>query len=188
MFIQKIELFSSIEYNKRVLLIVWALVFSKCLILEYYIKDLMIPINSVFFIWSLSLLLSSVASYLFLKQSHTGTIFQNEKLKVRLLINISIFLIFVLINSTNMIFDYFNWAYLMAANFTLLGIYFSCEGWLKMNKWKFITGSCLVLSSAFIAQCDFLSVYLYSSFLLNILAIHLIVDLIYYRRTSINAE
>ena len=188
MFSQKIELFNSIEYNKRVLFIIWILVLSKCLILEYYIKDLTLPINSPFFIWSLSLLLTSLASYLFSKQSQTLQIFQDGKLKIRVLVNICIFLLLVILNSTNLLFSYFNWSNLMALNFALLGIYFLLNGWLKVDKWKFISGSYLLLSSIFISQCDFLGVYLYSSFVLIILAIHLIVDLIYYRHTSINTE
>ena len=68
---QKIELYDSIEFNKRVLFIVWILVLSKCLILEYYIQDLAIPINSTFFIWILSLGLTALASYLFLKRSNS---------------------------------------------------------------------------------------------------------------------
>ena len=188
MFSQKIELFDSIEYNKRVLFIVWILVLSKCLILEYYINDLLIPINSTFFIWSLSLIATTLATHLFLKRSHSLRIFQNEKLKVRVLVNLTIFIILILLNSTNVIFDYLILAYLMAINFVLLGTYFLANGWLKSNKWQFITGGYLLLSSAFVSQCEFLYVYLYSSFLLIILAIQLIVDLIHYRNTSINSE
>lgn len=188
MFSQKIELFNSVEYNKRVLFIVWILVLSKCLILEYYIRDLVIPINSTFFIWCLSLLLTSLASYLFLKQSNSLKISQDEKLKVRILANVTIFMILVVLNSTNLFFVYLHWPYLMATNLALLGIYFLVNGWLKVDRWNFITGAYLLLSSAFVSQCEFLSVYLYSSFLLIILAIQLIVDLIHYRRTSINTE
>lgn len=188
MFSQKIELFNSVEYNKRVLFIVWILVLSKCLILEYYIRDLSIPINSTFFIWCLSLLLTSLASYLFLKQSDSMQISQDEKLKVRILLNVSIFIGLAVLNSTNFIFNYLIWPYLMAVNFALLGIYFLVNGWLKVDRWNFITGSYLLLSSAFVSQCEFLSVYLYSSFLLIILAIQLIVDLIHYRNTSITTD
>ena len=188
MFSQKIELFNSVEYNKRVLFIVWILVLSKCLILEYYIRDLSIPINSTFFIWCLSLLLTSLASYLFLKQSDSLQISQDEKLKVRILLNVSIFTGLAVLNSTNFIFNYIIWPYLMAVNFALLGIYFLVNGWLKVDRWNFITGSYLLLSSVFVSQCEFLSVYLYSSFLLIILAIQLIVDLIHYRNTSITTD
>ena len=188
MFSQKIELFNSVEYNKRVLFIVWILVLSKCLILEYYIRDLSIPINSAFFIWCLSLLLTSLASYLFLKQSNSLQISQDEKLKVRILLNVSIFTGLAVLNSTNFIFNYLIWPYLMSVNFALLGIYFLVNGWLKVDRWNFITGSYLLLSSAFVSQCEFLSVYLYSSFLLIILAIQLIVDLIHYRNTSITTD
>jgi len=188
MFSQKIELFNSVEYNKRVLFIVWILVLSKCLILEYYIRDLSIPINSTFFIWCLSLLLTSLANYLFLKQSNSLQISQDEKLKVRILLNVSIFTGLAVLNSTNFIFNYIIWPYLMAVNFALLGIYFLVNGWLKVDRWNFITGSYLLLSSAFVSKCEFLSVYLYSSFLLIILAIQLIVDLIHYRNTSITTD
>ena len=185
---QKIELYDSIEFNKRVLFIVWILVLSKCLILEYYIQDLAIPINSTFFIWSLSLGLTALASYLFLKRSNSLQILQNDKLRVRARLNLAIFIVLAALNSTNLILDYFNWAYLMATNFALLGIYFIANGLLKFDKWKFIAGSYLIIASAFISQCEFLSVYLYSSFLLIILAIQLIIDLIYYRKTSICTE
>lgn len=186
MYSQKIELFNSIEYNKRVLSIVWILVLSKCLILEYYVRDLMIPINSIFFIWILSLSLTSLASYLFLKRSKSLQILLNEKLKIRVLLNIAVFVILAVLNSTNLIFGYLIWSYLMAANFALIAVYFLTNGWLKLDSLKFITGCYLLISSVFVSQCEFLSVYLYSSFLLIILAIRLIVDLIYYRNTSIN--
>ena len=107
---QKIELYDSIEFNKRVLFIVWILVLSKCLILEYYIQDLAIPINSTFFIWSLSLGLTAIASYLFLKQSNSLQILQNDKLRVRVILNLAIFIVLAALNSTNLILDYFNWA------------------------------------------------------------------------------
>ena len=185
---QKIEFYDSIEFNKRVLFIVWMLVLSKCLILEYYIQYLAIPLNSTFFIWSLSLGLSSLASYLFLKRSHSLQILENDKLRVRVILNLSIFIVLAALNSTNLILDYFDWAYLMATNFALLGIHFIAYGLLKSDKWKFIAGSYLVIASAFISQCEFLNVYLYSSFLLIILAIQLIIDLIIYRKTTISTE
>ena len=184
----KIEFFDSIEFNKRVLFIVWILVLCKCLILEYYIQDLMIPINSAFLIWSLSLGLTSTASYLFFKKSDSFQLLQDEKLNVRVTFNLTIFLVLALLNSTNFILDYLNWAYLMATNFSLLGIYFIANGLLKFDKWKFVAGSYLLIASVFISQCEFLNVYLYSSFLLIILAIQLIIDLIYYRKTSISME
>ena len=148
----------------------------------------MIPINSTFFIWSLSLGLTTLASYLFLKRSHCLQTLQNDKLRVRVILNLVIFIVLAVLNSTNLILDYLNWAYLMATNFALLGIYFVMNGMLKLDKWKFIAGSYLIISSAFISQCEFLSVYLYSSFLLIILAIQLIIDLIHYRKTSISTE
>ena len=185
---QKIELYDSIEFNKRVLFIVWILVLSKCLILEYYIQDLAIPINSTFFIWSLSLGLTALASYLFLKRSNSLQIFENDKLRVRVILNLAIFIVLAALNSTNLILDYFNWAYLMATNFALLGIYFIANGLLKLDKFNFIAGSYLIIASAFISQCEFLSVYLYSSFLLIILAIQLIIDLIIYRKTTISTK
>lgn len=188
MFNQKFELFNTVEYNKRVLFIVWILVLSKCLILEYYIQDLLIPINSTFFIWSLSLILTSLASYLFLKQSHSLLLLQDEKIRVRVFVNLSIFLLMVVLNIANVILGLFEWANLMTTNFALLGAYFLANGWLKLEKWKFITGGYLLLSGALISQCEYLGVYLYSSFLLIILAIQLIIDLIYYRNTSITTE
>ena len=103
---QKIELYDSIEFNKRVLFIVWILVLSKCLILEYYIQDLAIPINSTFFIWSLSLGLTALASYLFLKRSNSLQIFENDKLRVRVILNLAIFIVLAALNSTNLILDY----------------------------------------------------------------------------------
>ena len=181
-------LFDPIEFNKRLLIIGWVLVLSKCLILEYYTQYLSIPINSTFFIWTLSIGLTSLVSYLFLKRNNSLRIVVNKKLRIRVLFNTIVCLIILVINSANLFLNCFNLAYLMAANFTFLGIYFITNGLLKHDKWKFIAGSYLMIASVYISQCEFLSVYLYSSFFLIILAIQLIIDLIYYRKTTITTE
>ena len=69
MFNQQLELYQPYEYNKRVLFAVWALVLSKCFILEYYIEVFDIPINSLFYIWTLSLSAVSILSLVYFKCS-----------------------------------------------------------------------------------------------------------------------
>lgn len=42
----------------------WGLILAKCYILEYCVRVYAVPINSTLYIWSLSLLMASVASYI----------------------------------------------------------------------------------------------------------------------------
>lgn len=47
--------------------ILWGLLFSKCLTLEYLVQVYSIPINSFFYVWVLTLSMASVATFVFLR-------------------------------------------------------------------------------------------------------------------------
>ena len=69
---------NAIDRNNFMVLILWGLVFAKCLTLEYLIQVYSIPINSFFYIWSLTLIMASVATIAFFrtrttKINHTET-------------------------------------------------------------------------------------------------------------------
>lgn len=49
------------------IVILWGLIFSKCLTLEYLIQVYSVPINSFFYIWLLTLCMGSVATIVFLR-------------------------------------------------------------------------------------------------------------------------
>ena len=62
-------------------IILWGLVFSKCLALEYLIQVYSVPINSFFYIWLLTLTMASFATVSFLRAPKTES-FHLEKISV----------------------------------------------------------------------------------------------------------
>ncbi len=57
---------TAIKRNNSMILILWGLIISKCLTLEYLIQAYSIPINSLFYIWTLTLSMAIVATITFL--------------------------------------------------------------------------------------------------------------------------
>lgn len=187
MFNQQLELYQPFEYNKRVLFAVWALVLSKCFILEYYISALNLPINSIFYIWTLSLSVVTLLSLLYIQRTPKSS--QSKgRITVQYLSNISILIAFSSINLAQFIFEGCSWAQLMAVNIALLGFYFAKKAYFHRDRWDSITAAYLIFSAIPLSLSPNQSVNLYTSFLLIVLAIQLILDLIHYRRNSIHPE
>lgn len=187
MFNQALEYYQPFEYNKRVLFAVWALVLSKCFILEYYIEAFDLPINSIFYIWTLSLSVVSILSFLYLQRTS-----QSSQLKGRIslqsLIGFALFAAFLLINSIQYFLCVLTWAQAMAINITLLGTYFAKRAYFYRNRWDCITATFLIFTAIPLSLSPSQTVNLYTSFLLITLAIRLIIDLIHYRKYSIHPE
>lgn len=55
------------KQSSLMIILLWCLTFSKCLTLEYLIQVYSVPINSFFYIWSLTLTLASVATFVFFR-------------------------------------------------------------------------------------------------------------------------
>ncbi len=60
---------NAIERNKPMIIILWGLIFAKCLTLEYLVQVYSVPINSFFYIWLLTFTMASVATAVFFRAS-----------------------------------------------------------------------------------------------------------------------
>lgn len=187
MFNQQLELYEPFEYNKRVLFSVWALVLSKCFILEYYIAALDLPINSIFYIWTLSLSVVTILSLLYLQRTPKSLQLKG-RISVQSLLNLCLLIAFFLINLAQFLLEFSSWAQLMAINIALLGFSFAGKAYFHRDRWDCITAAYLIISAIPLSLSPSQSVNLYTSFLLIVLAIQLILDLIHYRRNSIHPE
>ena len=65
-----------IKHDNPVIFILWGLVLAKCLTLEYLIQVYSAPINSLFYIWALSLLMATAATLTFFRTSFDITGFR----------------------------------------------------------------------------------------------------------------
>jgi hypothetical protein len=65
------------HYNSLIV-ILWGLIFAKCFTLEYFVQIYAVPINSALYVWSLSLSMASVATFVFLRLKATEGGFQNN--------------------------------------------------------------------------------------------------------------
>ena len=72
---------NSIKRDSSMVIILWGLLISKCLTLEYLIQVYSVPINSLFYIWTLTLSMAITATIVF---------FQTENVKHHFLEKISI--------------------------------------------------------------------------------------------------
>ena len=70
-----------ISRNNSMIIILWGLIISKCLTLEYLIQVYSIPINSLFYIWTLTLVMAIVA---------TATFLNTKNIRIGVMENISI--------------------------------------------------------------------------------------------------
>ncbi|MGK0456094.1 MAG: hypothetical protein ACJAT5_000917 [Lentimonas sp.] len=61
----------AINQSNLMIIILWGLIFSKCLTLEYLIQVYSIPVNSFFYIWLLTLTMASVATIAFFRTNAT---------------------------------------------------------------------------------------------------------------------
>ena len=59
--------------NQRnlIILVLWGLVFAKCLILEYLVRVYSVPINSFVYVWVLTLSMASAATVVFFRTKVT---------------------------------------------------------------------------------------------------------------------
>jgi hypothetical protein len=55
----------SLKRRRSVLSVLWALIFAKCFLLEYWVLVYAVPINSIIYVWSLSLFMATVASAIY---------------------------------------------------------------------------------------------------------------------------
>lgn len=68
---------NAVERNKPMIVILWGLIFAKCLTLEYLVQVYSIPVNSFFYIWLLTFTMASVATVVFLRTNTT----ENDQMK-----------------------------------------------------------------------------------------------------------
>ena len=66
-----------LDHSHYLLTALWALIFAKCFFFEYLICSYAVPINSVLFIWSLSILMSTVATIVYFSVQNSGKVQQN---------------------------------------------------------------------------------------------------------------
>ena len=116
---------------------VWALVLSKCFILEYYIEVFDIPISSLFYIWTLSLSAVSILSLLYFKTSLSFPQIE-DRISVRGLLSLCLLITF-LIHLAQFIFDCFTWAQLLSMQLSLLGFFFAFKAYIHHDRWDIIT-------------------------------------------------
>ncbi len=57
---------STLHRRLWILAVLWSLLFAKCFLLEYWIIQFEVPINSVFYIWSLSIFMAVAATVVFI--------------------------------------------------------------------------------------------------------------------------
>lgn len=50
----------------RLMRIIWSLLLAKCFALEFLVQYYEVPINSIYYVWTLSILMASTATYLYL--------------------------------------------------------------------------------------------------------------------------
>lgn len=55
----------ALRRRHHVLVLLWALLFAKCFVLEYCVAAYQVPVNSVIYVWSLSLFMATVASIVY---------------------------------------------------------------------------------------------------------------------------
>ena len=53
--------------NNSLIVILWGLIFAKCFSLEYFVQVYAVPINSALYIWTLTLTMATVATFVFLR-------------------------------------------------------------------------------------------------------------------------
>ena len=176
--------FSSIDFIKKVIFIIWLLVFSKCFILEYYIIEYQLPINSHFYIWTLSLLLVSTVSYLFWNRSKNTYPSKVGFIKKRSLINFTLLLSFIMFSLMNYFLLRYNSQIILSLLLTLFALYLLNNGFFLSNLMQIISGTVSLISVYPIFNTTTPKIYLFTSILLILNAIPFIVEIIVYRKFS----
>jgi hypothetical protein len=176
--------FSLVEFNKKIIFIIWLLVFSKCSILEYYIQKFQLPINSGFYIWTLSISLATLVSLLF--WNHIKPLAENrpESIKIRYIINLALLTLFTGLNGTSLLLSYWSVSSIISINVLLLGIYLTTNGLLQNRKIQTITGTITFALVYPVYQSNIPGVYLLLSVALVLMSVPYIIDLILYRKKA----
>ena len=176
--------FSLVEFNKKIIFIIWLLVFSKCSILEYYIQRFQLPVNSGFYIWTLSISLATLVSLLF--WSHIKPLAENrsEQIKVRHIINLALLALFIGLNVSSLLLSFLTAGPLISIDILLLGIYLTTNGLLQNMRIQTITGTISFALVYPIHQSNIPEVYLLLSVALVLMTVPYIIDLILYRKKA----
>lgn len=180
----KNQTFSPIEFSKKVIFIIWLLVFSKCFILEYYIRLYELPIQSHFYIWGLSLLLVSTASYLFWNRSRKQGLIKEGSIKIRSIFNLLLFISFVLASLLNYYLYHLDSRLIFSLLLALFSFYLLNNGLFLNHLIQIISGFLTLIAIYPIYHSSTPSIYLYISILLMLIATPFIVELIYYRKIT----
>jgi len=62
------KLFQHTKYRtSQIVILLWSLIFAKCFALEYFVQVYTVPINSALYVWSLTLLMATTATVVFLR-------------------------------------------------------------------------------------------------------------------------
>ena len=61
-----------LDHSHYLVTALWALIFAKCFFFEYLIRNYAVPVNSALFIWSLSILMSTVATIVYFSVQNGG--------------------------------------------------------------------------------------------------------------------
>ncbi|MCH2046337.1 MAG: hypothetical protein MK212_19640 [Saprospiraceae bacterium] len=61
-----------LDHSHYLVTALWALIFAKCFFFEYLICNYAVPVNSTLFIWSLSILMSTVATMVYFSVQNSG--------------------------------------------------------------------------------------------------------------------
>jgi hypothetical protein len=64
--------------NNSLIVILWGLIFAKCFTLEYFVQVYAVPINSALYIWTLTLSMAAVATFVFLRIKASKSGFQQS--------------------------------------------------------------------------------------------------------------
>ena len=180
----KNETYNPIEFSKRVIFIIWLLVLSKCFILEYYIQKFTLPINSHFFIWSLSILLVSVASFLFWNSTKKTTDNTVVIIKVRTMINFFLLLLFITLSGFNYFLGHLANNYIFSILILCFSFYLLNNGLFQNHLIQTLSGFLAFLSIYPLINMSAVNCYLFISILLIVISIPFIIELILYRKLT----
>jgi len=65
-------------HNNSLIVILWGLIFAKCFTLEYFVQIYAVPINSALYIWTLTLSMAAIATFVFLRIKAQESSFQKS--------------------------------------------------------------------------------------------------------------
>ena len=180
----KNETYNPIEFSKRVIFIIWLLVLSKCFILEYYIQKFTLPINSHFFIWSLSIFLVSVASFLFWNRTKKTAKNTVVVIKVRTIINFFLLLLFITLSGFNYFLGNLPNNYIFSILILCFSFYLLNNGLFQNHLIQTLSGFLAFLSIYPLINMSVVNSYLFISILLIVISIPFIIELILYRKLT----